>query len=336
MPVIDPLALIENRVLALRAFHDDNRFHRAELDVSGGIDSAVMLQLLCRALDPERVTAVFTGIDSSEDSLRRARAAAASCGVRLVELEISDVFATLTRRALEAFAAADYDTAPIAAHIAADPTVLGSFRSCLRAPIGRGLNRMTGGGIRHGTGNECEDRFLRFYQKGGDGEVDSNPIAMLAKGEVFQLARALEVPHIVLAAIPSPDLHGTGAAHSDEAELRGLYGVAWTYSKVDPDTGEYTFVGSIERMSRLLDQPFVQARLLQSAPVHDAELDHLIATGLATCFAGFAADEVRELLLSARYAERATRHKSNPNCPTLGTRRELLDAGILTDALPEV
>ena len=43
---------------------------------------------------------------------------------------------------------------------------------------------MTGNGLRHGTGNECEDRWLRFYQKGGDGEVDSNPIAMLSKGGI--------------------------------------------------------------------------------------------------------------------------------------------------------
>ena len=70
-----------------------------------------------------------------------------------------------------------------------------------------------GGGIRHGTGNECEDRFLRFYQKGGDGEVDTNPIAMLSKGEVFQLARGLGVPQRVLQALPSPDLWGVGEQH---------------------------------------------------------------------------------------------------------------------------
>lgn len=336
MPILDATAAIDNRVQRLRAFHEDNRFHRAELDVSGGIDSAVMLQLLCRALDPERITAVYTGIDSSVDSRRRARAAAAACGASLVEFEMTDVFATLTSRALEALAEAGYDRSAIEAHIAKDPTVLGSFRSCLRAPIGRGLNRMTGGGIRHGTGNECEDRFLRFYQKGGDGEVDSNPIAMLTKGEVFQLARALAVPHLILEALPSPDLHGTGAQHNDEDELRDLYGVAWTYSKVDPDTGAYTFVGSIERMSRLLDQGQVERRLFQDDTLHDADLEQIVATALATSFSGFDPAEVRDLVLSARHIERVTRHKMNPACPTIGTRRELLDAGILTDELPEV
>ena len=88
----------------------------------------------------------------------------------------------------EALTAAGYDGAELDTRVAKDPTILGSIRSCIRAPIGRGFNRMTGGGIRHGTGNECEDRFLRFYQKGGDGEVDTNPIAMLSKGEVYQVA----------------------------------------------------------------------------------------------------------------------------------------------------
>ena len=38
---------------------------------------------------------MFTGIDSSDDSRQRARAAAVACGVKLVELELSEVFAAL-------------------------------------------------------------------------------------------------------------------------------------------------------------------------------------------------------------------------------------------------
>ena len=237
---------------------------------------------------------------------------------------------------LDALTAAGYDRSTIDARIADDPTVLGSLRSCLRAPIGRGLNRLTAGGIRHGTGNECEDRFLRFYQKGGDGEVDSNPIAMLAKGEVFQLARALGVPRSILEATPSPDLHGTGAAHNDEDELAALHGVRWTYSKVAPDTGAYTFVGSIERTARLLDLPGVEATLFGDAVLQNPELRRIVDQALASSFRGFDPKEVADLLLSARHVERATRHKFNPNCESLGNRCDLVAAGILTDELPEV
>lgn len=336
MPILDPRAAIANRVHALRDYHQGHGFERAELDISGGIDSAVMLQLLCHALGPERVTAVYTGIHSSADSLARARAAAQAAGIPLAEVELSEIFDALQAEVVRALSAAGFDRAAIEQRIESDPTVLGSVRSCIRSPVGRGANRMTGGGIRHGTGNECEDRFLRFFQKGGDGEVDSNPIAMLSKGEVFQIARALEVPRSILEAVPSPDLHGTGEAHNDEDELRDLYGIDWTYSKVDPDSGHYTYVGTIERMSRLLDEPGVERKIFGAAALQGADLEQIVATGQARAFRGFDADTVRAQVESARHIERVTRHKMNPNCPTLGDRETLVAAEILTDELPEV
>ncbi len=329
MPVLDPVGLVENRVEALRDYHARTGIARAELDVSGGIDSAVLLALLVRALGAENVTAVFIGIHSGEDFRERAREAADATGCRLVDLDATPVFDRLHADMLAALEAAGYAMDEIHARMAADRAVNGSIRSCLRAPIGRGFNRLTGGGVRHGTGNECEDRFLRFYQKGGDGEVDTNPIAMLSKGEVFQLALALEVPRRIRAALPSPDLHGIGEAHNDEDELRELYGVHWTYSQVDPDSGAYTWLGNIERMSRYLDRH------------HDlfgpGEPDWKTKIGTArTGWFRHLGDEesVRAMLESARRIEAQTRHKENPNCPTLGDRETLLEAGLLTDDFP--
>ena len=65
MPVLNPEALINNRVKAIRAYHESAGIQRAELDVSGGIDSAVMLMLLAEALGPDNVTAVYSSINSS-------------------------------------------------------------------------------------------------------------------------------------------------------------------------------------------------------------------------------------------------------------------------------
>jgi NAD+ synthetase len=336
MPVRNTDALITDRVEAIRRYHEDHGVTRAELDVSGGIDSATLLELLATAIGPDNVTAVYTGITSSKDSLERARRAAQACDVRLIEVELGESFSHITEHLVEAAAAAGHDRTAIEEQIARDPTVLGSFRSCLRAPIGRALNRMLRGGIRHGTGNECEDRFLRFYQKGGDGEVDTNPIAMLSKGEVFQLARALEVPQSIIEAIPSPDLHGTGAAHNDEDELEATYGVRWRYSRISFESGEYTHVGSIERMSRLLDEPGVEGVVFGDAESNEAAIEAVVNTALDRTFAGFEADQVRRFVESARHIERATRHKHNPNCPTLGERASLLQSAILSNELPEV
>jgi len=334
MPVLDLNALIDNRVRAISDYHRATGLTRAELDISGGIDSGVMLGLLVRALGADNITAAYSSINSSTGSRDRARVVAKAFGVRLIELELGPVFADLVAHMREQLAAAGYDLGEIDALCARDGTVLGSLRSCLRAPIGRALNRLTAGGIRHGTGNECEDRWLRFYQKGGDGEVDTNPIAMLAKGEVYQLAQAIGVPRELIDALPTPDLQGVGEAHNDEDELQALTGVAWSYSRIDAD-GNYRVVGTIERMSRLLDDPGA-AGVFGPADLTDEAVAKIVAIAQKGSFPGFAADKVAGFIRSARKMERVTRHKWNPNCPTLGERGDLVAAGILSDSLPDV
>jgi NAD+ synthetase len=332
MPVLNPTALIADRVAAIAAFHRDAGIARAELDVSGGVDSAVMLGLLVRAIGGENVTAVYSGIHSSEESRARARAVAEAFGVSLVDLTLDDVYERLVAEVRKGLVRAGVGAEEIDARCAEDPTILGSIRSCLRAPVGRAANRLTGGGIRHGTGNECEDRWLRFYQKGGDGEVDTNPLAMLAKGEVYQLARALGVPDEIIEAVPTPDLQGVGERHNDEAELAAASGgVQWTYSRIDLETGEYSSVGTIERLSRMLDA-IGEAALF-------GPLDPLAGGGAVAVararefFRGYDDEEIRGFIASARRWEALTRHKLNPACPTLGTRAGLVEAGILSDAL---
>jgi len=331
MPVLDPQALIDERVSAIRRFHDSVGTERAELDVSGGVDSATMLGLLSRALGPANITAVYTSIHSTQDSRDRAAEACAAFEVPFIEYDLTRTFDELVAGMRAALLAAGHDAETLDARLRKDPTILGSVRSCIRAPVGRGFNRMSGGGIRHGTGNECEDRWLRFYQKGGDGEVDTNPLAMLSKGEVYQLGRALGVPRSIIDALPSPDLHGTGEQHNDEDELRELSGVDWTYSRIDGDSGHYVRVGTIEIMSRFLDR---HPRLLQLEALTEAELDTMARAGEAVFNRTHPA--VVSFLESCRALERATRHKANPNCPSLGERGPLVDEGILANELPQL
>jgi NH3-dependent NAD+ synthetase len=291
--------------------------------------------LLAKALGPTKVICVYTGINSSQESLDRARLVTKTFGVRLAVMDLSDLFKTLTDRMLSAYLQAHDDggvsvglTKEVLARIDNDPTVLGSIRSCIRAPIGRGFNRLHGGGIRHGTGNECEDRWLRFYQKGGDGEVDCNALAMLSKGEVYQLGVALGVPREIIDALPTPDLWGKGEEHNDEAELLTWAGAPFTYSRVDPKTGEYTKVGTIERVSRFADD--------WPGLFHVANMDLLVhESGEHPAMAPLPPQLRKDLLVAARRVERMTRHKWNPNCPSLGGRDELVAAEILSNQLPD-
>jgi NAD+ synthetase len=341
MPVLDLRGLAGNRIEALRSYHRRTRIPLAELDVSGGVDSALVLGLLARALGPGRVTAVHSSIDSAPQAADRAREVADTFDVPLVVLDISEPFHRIVDALVAAMAEAGYDLAAMEDRCEADPTIHGSFRSCLRAPVGRFANRLAGGGLRHGTGNECEDRWLRFYQKGGDGEVDTNPVAMLSKGEVYQLALAIGVPQAIVTARPTPDLWGDGEQHNDEDEIAAWLGLTEVtarglafYSYVDVQTGEYSNVGLIERVARFVDDRSGAGAPLFSPELPEGALDAMAAAACASTFAGIDPALTADVLRAARHAECITRHKANPAIPTLGGRADLLASGLLTDELP--
>jgi NAD+ synthetase len=346
MPVLDTKALIDNRVKAIQDYHKSINVPRAQIDVSGGVDSAVIVGLLALALGPDNITAVHSGINSNPEHYQRAQEVCDVFGVKLLYIDLTPIYENLVDTMLQSIHDAYRAENPIILTqlhnmAMADPTILGSIRSTLRAPVGRGFNRMTGGGIRHGTGNECEDRWTRFYQKGGDGEVDTNPIAMLSKGEVFQLALALGVPKSIIKAKPSPDLWGKGDQHNDEDEYARYFGFNPSeegqtfYSYIDVETGGYTKVGLIERVSRFLDDNEYGETLFldRSEGIIRRCLN---ATGGHPAFEGVPNDLVEKTLAAAIHIERVTRHKMNPNCPALGNRAELVQAEILTNNLPKV
>ena len=368
MPVLKPSELVNNRVQAIKDFHAKTGVTRAELDLSGGIDSAVMAGLLVLALGAKNVTLAHLAINTNPVQTARATRLAQALGCRLAISDFTVVYDLIVAKIKEDLSDAGYNEEEIEARIAADPTILGSIRSTLRAPLGRAYNRMTGGGIRHGTGNECEDRFLRFYQKGGDGEVDTNPIAMLSKAEVYQLAYELgnqfagivaddpilgrvfdhqgQVAKLAYAetigAVPSADLWNCGDQHTDESEIKKWLGADFTYGRLDPKTGKVVSVGTIERVARFLDEPSkaggfdppdVPPRWQTKVLFGDGEPDWSTLVAMAEASKCFDHDPetIEALLRGTRKAEAQTRHKENPAIPQLGTRAELLELGILSD-----
>ena len=346
MPIIDVQALIDERVQSIRRFHQQLGASRAELDLSGGIDSAVMAGLLVLALGPERLTLVYSSIHSGDETRKRATDLAASLGVPLVVHDLTATYEAMVGAMVDNLVASGWHRDQLEATIAADNTVLGSIRSCLRAPLGRGYLRLTGNGIRHGTGNECEDRWLRFYQKGGDGEVDTNPIAMLSKGEVYQLAIGLgkrlgseDAYQAIVCAAPTPELWGAAVPHTDEEEIGAYLGLDAGehsfYSYVEPQTSAYRTVGLIERLSRFADTKAAKG-LFSDKSSEERVAEITIAAQSAPEFDSVSPSLVDALVKAARRAERASRHKYNPTCPSIGDRQALVGQRLLTNELPMV
>jgi NAD+ synthase len=290
--------LIKEVVFFMKKQAEEAGTNRAEVDISGGVDSAVIVALTCKAFGPENVIGVYSDINSSTESRRLAHLVASTFKFRLVDLDLIDEFNSIIRKVEEQFDRLGVKKEDRNHH----PTVKGGFRSCFRAPVGRFVNRLFNGGIRQGTGNRDEDDLLRFYQKGGDGEVDCNWIGGLFKGEVWELAKYLGVPQDVIDAKPTPDLWGVASVHNDEDELKEITGVELTYSYPGKE------MGTIEWVIRENDK-------------------NGIITGYACneCSGGNYTAEQWRIIEAVRKMEKSTRHKAE--LPPSISREYLVDIG---------
>lgn len=300
--ICDAFALTARICDAMKQQARDAGVQGVEVDISGGVDSAVVAALSVRAFGPERVIGVHTRIETDIAATKRARLVAEKFGFPMLELDLTAVFRSLVDQIGHEAGLRNLDASRVL-----DKKRRGSLKSCLRAPIGRFVSQCWGG-LRQGTGNRDEDNLLRFYQKGGDGEVDCNWIACLYKSEVWQLAEYLGVPQEVIDAVPSPDL--TGVYQTDESELEEATGTKLTYGGRGPDDP----VGSIEMVDRL-DADF---GVVTGSLSHLTRIELLQIPPFEKCV-----DEI----LAIRKMEKITRHKSVP--PPMLSRKDLVRDDIL-------
>ncbi len=184
---------------------------RAVLGLSGGVDSALVIELAARALGPARVLAVAMPYRSSASaSLELARASAAQAGVRLEELDISPTADALFH----------------SASISEDPS-----DALARRRRGNVLARLRmvalydrsarDGALVLGTSNKTE-LLLGYGTQHGDMASALNPIGDLYKSQVYALSEHLQVPRAILDRAPSADLW---EGQTDEQELGAPYAV---------------------------------------------------------------------------------------------------------------
>ena len=305
MALKDPAKVVEMVVNCMQNQADEAGITKTEIDISGGIDSAVVAALACEAFGPKNVIGVYSSVNSSEESKRLAKLVADSCGCYFIELELSRVYTMILSEVRSGLSRAGIDLPDM--NDQRTRTIFGSLRSCLRAPVGRFVNRCFGGGLRQGTGNRDEDELLRFYQKGGDGEVDCNWIAGLFKSEVWELAEYLKVPQEVINAKPTPDLWGVGNDHNDEDELSRIMGVPMTYTRPGGP------MGTIEWASRENEKN-------GCITGKNDDIDDLSVLGYD--------EEQCKILEAVRHMEKVTRHKALT--PPYLDRQTLINSGAIT------
>jgi NAD+ synthase len=200
------------------------------VNVSGGIDSAVMLHIAVLALGPEKVTAItiperdVTPERDITDVMLHCKQLNLTCNT----VDITEILHVIR------------DILP--GYDITDRITTGNIRSRLRMIIAYHFANADKKLVL-GTSNKTE-LLTGFYTKYGDGGVDLMPLGDLWKYNIKELANYLKIPQNIIKKPPSPGFY---KGHTDEDELGMsydnidliLYGyeLGLTYREIASETG---------------------------------------------------------------------------------------------------
>ncbi|MFL5481318.1 MAG: NAD+ synthase [Gemmatimonadaceae bacterium] len=185
---IDPELTAKWLIAFLREEFERRNFSRAVVGLSGGVDSAVTSFLAAEALGAENVLAVRMPYRTSNpDSLAHAQLVVDALGVKSRTIDISP--------AVDGYLSNEPDADPARrGNVMARERMIILFdqsAKCHALPVG--------------TGNKTE-RLLGYFTWHADDSPPINPLGDLFKTQVWQLAKFLGVPEVIVKKPASADL----------------------------------------------------------------------------------------------------------------------------------
>jgi NAD+ synthetase len=226
---IDAALAEEWLVQFIRDEMERRRFNCAVIGISGGVDSAVTAYLAAKALGPKNVFGIRMPYkSSSKDSLDHAQLVIDALGIQSRTIDIS---------------------AAVDGYLSHEPDADGGRRGNVMARM-RMITLFDLAakhrGIPLGTGNKTE-RMFGYFTWHADDSPPINPLGDLFKTQVWELARHLGVPEVIVAKPPTADLV---VGQTDESDFGISYAKAdeilnWLLSGYTP--GELVDRGFDER-----------------------------------------------------------------------------------------
>lgn len=163
--------------------------HRVVLGLSGGVDSAVVAYLCARAFGPENTRVVRMPYKiSAQSSLDHAQLVIDALGLEAVTIPITDMVDGYLNQLAQP----------------PDATRIGNVCARCRANILFDQSAEVRG-LPMGTGNKTE-RMFGYFTWHADDSPPINPLGDLLKTQVWQLARELGVPSVIVEKPASADL----------------------------------------------------------------------------------------------------------------------------------
>ncbi|MEI8232560.1 MAG: NAD(+) synthase [bacterium] len=203
------------------------REKKAVIAVSGGVDSAVALTLLVKALGKERV--IPMSLPYGEQDMTDAKLITRWNGLedKMIEINIAQMVDTTTREL----------------QITDEALRKGNIMARMRMIVVFDIAKKMGGMV-CGTENKTE-QLLGYFTRFGDSASDVEPIASLYKTEVWEIAKELGLPEIFYTKAPTA---GLWSGQTDETEMGFSYKDADRVLSGDIENIDPAIVAKVEKM----------------------------------------------------------------------------------------
>ncbi len=212
----------EKLVLEIKSYFKRNKFERAVIGLSGGIDSALSAKLVADAIGKKNIHALIMPVRglSSVENIQDAVEFCTLNGIGHSMVFINDFIKQFGKLEWEQSKTAKMNT-------------FSRIRAVILYNYANSNNALV-----IGTSNKTEI-LTGYFTKYGDGAVDVEVIGDLFKTEVRELAKFLKIPERIINKAPTAELY---PGQRDEKEL----GV--TYDKLDKILGLYSEGKSINEI----------------------------------------------------------------------------------------